>query len=263
MAGGLWVHKVERNGGVDPLVRKAVIADADRLILKTRDGRSPHNKDTQQELANAARDCGIQTWIWGWFYATTDKGGDSYIWDQARKITADAKRLGASGIVCNLEAPWSCAIGHRWAAILRDQFGNKPTRRSELKLRCEELLTAIKIECPELPLAVSTFPIPSSHGLPFETMAEHADQIWPQVYFSGMGYNRKIRKSVGQWTKLGAKALHYSGPGFLGTAKQRTMATALRQELTPDAQVDWWVADRMDDPELEAAQEISHAGGCA
>lgn len=262
MAGGLWIHKTARCGGVDGVIKKAVVADVDRIILKTRDGRSGHNQADAAGLVSQARECGFELWIWAWCYATNDPASQGYIEAQATRINDDARRLGAAGIVLNLEAPWSAAPNHRWASVLREQFGNKPTRKIELKYRCEDLITLIKMENPGRPVCVSTFPIPSAHALPFATMAEFADQIWPQVYFSGMGYNRKIAKSVEQWTKLGAKSLHYSGPGWLGGTKQKAMATALREELTPDAQIDWWVADKMDSDDLESAAAIGQAGEC-
>lgn len=260
MPGGLWVHRIDHCGGIDGVLRKAICANADRIIIKTRDGRSAYNKNGAAALATAAKECGLDVWLWAWFYATTETNHAGYIQQQADNFCDDARRFGATGVVLNLEAPWSAAIGHRWAGVLRDQFGNKPARKSQLRKRCIEMINSVKQQIPDRIVAVSTFPIPSSHALPFEAMALHADEIWPQVYFRGMGYQAKIRKSVTQWTKLGAHKLYYSGPGWLGPTKQRAMSFALRSELTPDAQIDWWVADKMDVDDLESAAALAQEG---
>jgi len=260
MPGGLWVHRVEKCGGPAQIIKSAQDTCADRIIVKTRDGRSQYNKTSAPELATRAADAGIPLYCWGWFYAADEAGSLGYIDHQAIGITDDARRFSAAGICLNLEASFSWGGGHRWASRYTDLYGGKADRKRAIRARTRELLLACRDGLPDGQLTVSTFPIPSAHALAFDLMARAADEIWPQCYFRSMGWEPKVRKAVKQWRELEARSIRFTGPGWRGPAKARSMVNAVRAELGPWAPVDFWVLDKMDENDLSAAAGLMDVG---
>ena len=256
MAGGLWIHRIDRAGGPQAVISAAQRTGADRIIVKTRDGRGPYNKNDAPQLATLAAAAGIPLYVWGWFYAADEHGSLGYIDLQAIGITDDAKRFSAAGICLNLEAAFSWGFGHRWASRYTDLFGQKAARKRAIRERTRELLLSVRAGAADRQIAVSTFPIPSSHALAFDLMARAADEIWPQCYFRSMGWQKKIKKSLRQWRDLDAKAIRFTGPGWRGPAKMRAMVAAARSELGDGAPVDLWALDKMDPDEITAAEGI-------
>ena len=175
MAGGLWVHKIDKAGGPAAVITHAQEMCADRIIVKTRDGRSEYNKHDAAELATRAADAGIPLYVWGWFYAADEKGSLGYIDLQAIGITDDARRFSAAGVCLNLEASFSWGFGHRWAARFNDLYGAKATRKKAIRERTRDLLLSVRAGLCDQQLTISTFPIPSAHALAFDLMARCAD----------------------------------------------------------------------------------------
>ena len=133
MAGGLWVHRIEKCGGPAAIIKAAQDTCADRIIVKTRDGRTAYNKPGAPELASRAADAGIPLYCWGWFYAADEQGSLGYIDLQAIGITDDARRFSAAGVCLNLEASFSWGYGHRWAGRYNDLFGSKAPRKRAIR----------------------------------------------------------------------------------------------------------------------------------
>ena len=255
--GGLWVHRIDRcEGGPAGIIAACIATGADRLIVKCRDGRSAYNEKEIGILASMAMAEGIPFFPWAWPYSTEKHGDPGYIDAQATRIAEDARRLGAAGVILNIEAPFSWGYGHRWADRHADQYGSKQARRAALRERTRELLTTTRSGIDSAILSVSTFPTPSAHALAFDIMAKLSDEILPQCYFKGPGWASKTAKAIGQWKKLEAKVIRFTGPGWRGPTKMRSMAAAVRLVQGLDAPIDWWVLDKMDPRELDAAAAL-------
>ena len=263
MSGGVWIHRIEACGGAERAIERASSLNADRIIVKCRDGRGQYNADQVGELAERANEAGIPLWVWAWCYSTDSGGSPAYCADQGAAIANDANELGAAGIVLNCEAPFSWSKFHRWGSLHEQTYGDKAARKRAMKERARELLLSVReVACCHRLLAVSTFPLPSQHALPFDLFAHGADLVMPQVYFSGMGYRAKVRKSIAQWEALGAFSLRFSGPGWRGPTKMRAMCGAVRAESGAYAPIDWWVLDKMEDAEIEAARALAIEVSC-
>lgn len=258
--GGLWVHKVERCGGAAQAVRSAQAMQAERLIVKARDGRSKYNRAHLLDLSKLCKQAEIDLWLWSWNYSSEEAASATYCAEQGDLIAEDADRFSASGVLLNLEAPFSWAPNHRWAELHGKLYGSKAYRKQAMHDRATELIDATRQGLPgSAQLGISTFPIPSQHGLPFGVFADKADLICPQIYFSGVGYKTKARKSIEQWEKLGAKRIRFSGPGWRGETKLRAMGSAVRLQQCARAPIDFWVLDKMTDKEIEAARIFGEA----
>ena len=259
--GGLWIHKIERCGGPESAVSKALGMGADRLIVKARDGRGRYNSEHICELAERTHAAGISLWLWSWHYSTDTTGAVDYCKEQGQLIAGDSNDLKADGVILNVEAPFSWSKMHRWGQLHESMYGNKASRKAAMRERARELILGVRSVLDEpTTLAVSSFPLPSQHALPFDILARGADLVCPQIYFSGMGYKPKVRKSVEQWTKLGAERLRFSGPGWRGPTKMRSMGSSVRLHQCPRSPIDWWVLDKMDDADLEAARIFGEVG---
>ena len=104
--GGLWVHRIDRcEGGPAGVIAACIATGADRLIVKCRDGRSAYNEKEIGILASMAMAEGIPFFPWAWPYSTEKHGDPGYIDAQATRIAEDARRLGAAGVILNIEAP--------------------------------------------------------------------------------------------------------------------------------------------------------------
>jgi len=201
----------------------------------------------------------LPLWIWSWNYSTDSNGDTGYCTTQGELLAADAERLGAAGVVLNLEAPFSSSKFHRWGSIHEAAYGNKEARAKAIRENARALILAVRENtCEHIRLGISTFPVPSQHALPSDLFATAADVIMPQVYFKGIGYSPKIKKSILQWTKLGAAELRFSGPGWRGSAKMKSMAGSLRTHQPTTAPIDWWVLDRMSESEIECARNLAN-----
>ena len=255
MSGGIWVHRVDRCGGPASVIAKALKINADRLIIKTRDGRSAYNDPDAALVASMAMAEGLSLWVWSWPYAATKAGESDYVSQQAELLCEDALRMGAAGICLNIEAPFSWAPNHRWGDLHRELWGQKASRKRMVRDLTRRLITDVKAGACGQPVAVSTFPIPKSHATASDLMAQLADEIWPQCYFKGSGWQSKVNRAVDQWTDLGAKVIRFTGPGWRGPSKMRSMVSAVEERQGP-APVDFWVMDKMDDEDLEAAAAI-------
>lgn len=261
MAGGIWVHKIERCGSAAEIVARAGRLGADRLIVKSRDGRSAYNAKEIGPLASLALAAGLELWIWAWPYSTAAGGRLGYIAEQAGRIGDDARRLGAAGVCLNIEAPFSWGHGHRWADLHAEQYGTKAQRKTAIRMRTRELLELVRDQCRESRIAVSTFPTPSAHATASDLMAQLSDEVWPQCYFRGPGWDAKIGKSILQWEKLGAEVIRFTGPAWRGSTKARAMVSAVRKAQGLDAPIDFWVLDKLD-PADDSAIGAMMGGQC-
>ncbi len=255
---GVWVHRVAACGGPAEVVRKAKAITADRVIVKARDGRGAYNAEHLEELADRCEEAGLPLWLWSWNYSTASSGDHDYCREQGEAIAEDVVETGASGVLLNLEAPFSWSKFHRWGALHESEYGGKTARKNAMHQRAKDLIRSVRSGIEDhVTLGISTFPIPSQHALPFQVFASEADIICPQVYFSGMGYKAKISKSIAQWQAMGAYSLRFSGPGWRGATKMRSMGNTVRVLQCSASPVDWWVLDRMEDRELDAASVFS------
>jgi hypothetical protein len=256
-----WIWRLDRLAGTVTHRNRLDRAQASRVIIKSRDGLTRYNAANIEDTAKMLQDTGIEVWLWAWVYARNgntrnpDFGGRAYLSDQAQALLADADRIGATGVVANIEAPFSAAINHRWAPGHARAWGDKQARKAELTARANLYMSTLSQSAGFRQVGLSTFPLPAQHALPFQTLAAHATVVMPQLYFGGAtGLQAKLARSIAQWRALTYAPLRYTGSIFKSYATTRTTIEAAAHH---NVALDWWSFDQAKPDALRALSEAT------
>jgi hypothetical protein len=256
-----WIWRLDRLADMVTHRARLERAQTSRVIIKSRDGLTRYNAANIEDTAKALQDAGIEVWLWAWVYARNgntrnpDFGGRAYLTDQAQALLADADRIGATGVVANIEAPFSSAINHRWAPGHARAWGDKQARKVELTARADLYMRTLTQGAGSRQVGLSTFPLPAQHALPFQTLAAHATVVMPQLYFGGStGLPDKLARSIAQWRAITSAPLRYTGSIFKSyTTTRTTIEAAAHQGVA----LDWWSFDQANPNALRALTEAT------